>query len=201
MKILLADDHGLFRDSMAVWIKHYNDQANISFAADFTSIIDLLNQQEKFDLILLDLTMPGMSGISSIKTIKQQSPETPILIVSANDDPQTINACLHNGAAGYITKASEGTEILKALNMVIQGKTYQTKALTEQVIDPILASLSDKQLQLLTYLGQGITNKEIALQMGFSEGTIKQYVSQLLSKLEVDNRTQAANKARSMLAL
>ncbi|OUR70948.1 hypothetical protein A9Q78_11420 [Methylophaga sp. 41_12_T18] len=201
MKILLADDHGLFRDSMAVWIKHYNDQANISFAADFTSIIDLLNQQQKFDLILLDLTMPGMSGITSINTVKQQSPETPILIVSANDDPQTINACLQNGAAGYVTKASEGTEILKALNMVIQGKTYQTKALADKVEDPILASLSDKQLQLLTYLGQGITNKEIARQMEFSEGTIKQYVSQLLSKLEVDNRTQAANKARSMLAL
>ncbi len=186
---------------MAVWIKHYNDQANISFAADFTSIIDLLNQQQKFDLILLDLTMPGMSGITSINTVKQQSPETPILIVSANDDPQTINACLQNGAAGYVTKASEGTEILKALNMVIQGKTYQTKALADKVEDPILASLSDKQLQLLTYLGQGITNKEIARQMEFSEGTIKQYVSQLLSKLEVDNRTQAANKARSMLAL
>lgn len=197
VKILLADDHGLFRDSMAIWLKQYADDIEIEFASDW----DSLNQQLKGnpDLIMLDLGMPGMSGAASIFTIKKQLSDTPILVVSANEDEQTIQACLDCGASGYITKSSSGQEILKAVSSVLDGQIYLPKMNVEKGNSIPTQSLSKKQFELLSFLAKGESNRHIAEHMHLSEGTIKQYVSQLLDILDVDNRTQAGNKARKIL--
>ena len=104
MKILLADDHGLFRDSMATWLQQYPESMEIQFASDWASLTTQLDP--KLALIMLDLGMPGMTGPNSIGELLKLLPTVPILVVSANDEPLTINACFESGASGYITKAS-----------------------------------------------------------------------------------------------
>jgi len=197
VKILLADDHGLFRDSMATWLQQYPESMEIQFASDWASLTTQLDP--KLALIMLDLGMPGMTGPNSIGELLKLLPTVPILVVSANDEPLTINACFESGASGYITKASNGCEILKAVSIVLNGGTYQP--LTASQNDHPLSTpvLSNKQFELLACLAEGISNKEIAKQLNLSEGTVKQYVSQLLTILDVDNRTQAGNKARKIL--
>ena len=197
MNILLADDHGLFRDSMSIWLQQYPDNITISLASDWSSLQGQL--QPTLDLIMLDLAMPGMSGASSIMKLRKQLSHVPVLVVSANEDPMTIQACLDAGAAGYNTKASEGSEILNAVTTVLKGEIYRcsTSSQTENTAAQLL--FSKKQFELLTHLANGQSNKVIAADMGLSEGTIKQYVSKLLTLLEVDNRTQAGYKARDIL--
>jgi len=199
MTILLADDHGLFRDSMALWIKQYDKKINIEFAYDWTS----LNQQlsRSFDLLMLDLNMPGMQGATSISDLLAFSADLKILVVSANDEPQTMQTCLDCGASGYITKASDGHEILKAISTVLSGNIHLPQALTNRSITAPIKNLSNKQLKLLTHLAKGDSNKTIADKMHLSEGTVKQYVSRLLVHLDVDNRTQAGIKARDILGI
>lgn len=197
MKILLADDHGLFRDSMATWLQQYPAQLTITFASDWPSLIAQLDPD--LSIIMLDLAMPGMSGAASISRLTKRLASVPILIVSANDDPNTIKACLHFGASGYLTKASDGCEILNALSIVLKGETYRPPVITEQNRPLSNPSFSNKQLELLAHLAEGISNKDIAKLMNLAEGTVKQYVSQLLTLLDVDNRTQAGNKARTLL--
>jgi len=197
VKILLADDHGLFRDSMAVWLKQLDNNVDIEFASDWTSLNDQLN--ETLDLVMLDLGMPGMLGATSICELLKRFPMLPVLVVSANEDQRTIDACLTCGASGYITKASDGQEILKAVSTVLDGKIYQPQIASQNEVPLATETFTRKQFELLACLAKGDSNKAIAEKMHLSEGTIKQYVSQLLTILEVDNRTQAGNKARKIL--
>lgn len=198
MKILLADDHGLFRDSMATWLQQCPEKIEIEFASDWASLTTQLDP--KLSLIMLDLGMPGMTGPNCIRELIKQLPTVPILVVSANDEPFTIRACFESGASGYITKASDGCEILKAVSIVLNGGSYRPPLASpnEQLLST--PSLSTKQFELLACLAKGISNREIALQLNLSEGTVKQYVSQLLTILNVDNRTQAGNEARKILS-
>ncbi|NQY26828.1 MAG: response regulator transcription factor [Piscirickettsiaceae bacterium] len=197
MKVLLADDHGLFRDSMAIWLKQYPEPMQIEFAIDWASLIKKLDNS--FTLIMLDLNMPGMFGATSIGELAKSFPNTPILVVSANEDPQTINACIEHGASGYITKASDGQEIIKAVSTVLNGEIYQPTSYSTNTRLLAPEALNKRQFELLSHLATGETNKIIAQKMRLSEGTIKQYVSQILDILDVDNRTQAGNKARKIL--
>lgn len=194
MKILIADDHGLFRDSMMVWLEQSLDEPEIKLASDWASLNVQLD--DSLELIMLDLAMPGMSGAASITSIKSTLPNTPVLVVSANEECQTIDACMQCGASGYITKSSDGKEVLKAISCVTAGKLYQPVRLTHST-----EIFSKKQFELMAYLAQGESNKDISQKMFLSEGTIKQYVSHLLTLLGVDNRTQAGNKARKILGL
>ncbi len=197
MKILIADDHGLFRDSMATWLKSYSNAFDIMLASDWQSLIKKLESAPS--LVMLDLEMPGMSGILSLCELTKQWPMIPFLIVSATDDPMIINACIECGAKGYITKASDGQEIIKAVSNILDGGSYQTVVASQSHHKKANHTLNKKQLQILAYLAEGLSNKDIAKKLHFSEGTVKQYVSQLLTSLNVDNRTQAANQAKKFL--
>lgn len=199
MKILLADDHGLFRDSMAVWLNQYTEKVQVEFAFDWDSLVDVLDAS--YDLIMLDLGMPGMDGAASIDTLKRTLPNIPILVVSANQEAQTINTCLNAGASGYITKADSGEDILEAVSTVLRGDTYQPPLSGQNENIQLTETLSNKQIRILAHLAKGDSNKKIAEKTCLSEGTIKQYVSQLLRILGVDNRTQAGNKARQILGI
>lgn len=199
MKFLLADDHGLFRDSMAVWLKQYSANIDIIFAVDLDGLLEQLDN--RIDLLLLDLGMPGMSGAASIQMIKSIEPDTPILVVSANHEKQTISTCLQAGASGYITKYSDGEEILDAVDRVLKGQNYSPKISYQSDTLQLTEALNRKQLELLSHLAEGASNKVIAEKMFLSEGTVKQYVSQVLRILQVENRTQAGNRAKLILGI
>ncbi len=196
MRLLLADDHGLFRDSMAVWLKQLDENLIIDFADSLNSVEKII-PQNNYDLVMMDLGMPGMQGAVSIKKICSQLGDTPVLVVSADENPLAIRSCVDAGASGYVTKSSSGDTILLAVKQVLSGASY----LPINIDSADTIDLSDKQKQILAYLAEGLSNKEIAEKMCLSEGTIKQYVTTLLRRLNVDNRMQAGLKARDILGI
>ncbi len=196
MKLLLADDHHLFRESMQAWLQQADIGACISAAASYDEVIARLSSEDVFDLVMLDLNMPGMNGVLSVPDICAQT-TAPVLVVSANHHPVAIQICLTNGAAGYVSKASDGASIIEAIHTLLDGGTY-APANMKQASD--LPRFTEKKLQILLSLAKGKSNREIAKTLHLSEGSVKQYVSEMLRKLQVDNRTQACIKARDILA-
>jgi len=196
LHLLLADDHGLFRDSMAVWLKQLDEDLVIDFADTLDSVRERLHHAD-YGLLMMDLGMPGMQGAVSIKQLCSQLKSPPLLIVSADENSQTIRSCIDAGAAGYVTKSSSGDTILLAVKQVLLGVRYLPINLDKaNTVD-----LSDKQKQILAHLAEGLSNKDIAEKMYLSEGTIKQYITVLLRLLKVDNRMQAGLKARELLGI
>ncbi len=199
IKILLADDHGLFRDSMAVWLQRLSADGrkhiDIDFSSSFDEVAGHLSKQ-RYDLILLDLNMPGMEGVISVRHFAALAANTPIVVVSADDNQTTIRACMDAGIAGYVTKSSDGETILQALRQVLAGQSCFPALPNGE-----LPRLNEKQQKILSLIIKGNSNRAISEQLHLTEGTVKQYVSQLLDILDVDNRTQAAKKARELLGM
>ncbi|MDQ6971822.1 MAG: response regulator transcription factor [Mariprofundaceae bacterium] len=198
MHILIADDHGLFRDSMRAWLEQLDKDYLIHPVTCVDEVKTELASDKHYCLVLLDLNMPGMSGVESISDILTCSGDAPIIIVSANENPHTIRACINAGAAGFVPKSSEGDTILAAINIVLAGGSFIPGGMTTDADCP---AFSDKQLKILQQIAYGGSNRDIAQALHLSEGTIKQYISEILAKLGVDNRTQAALAARDILGI
>ncbi len=196
MKILLADDHALFRDSMSIWIQQLPEITEVKFAEDKESVLKIL--AEDLNLIMLDLDMPNMSGILSVSEFTKKT-DAPILIVSANQSVTVAQACLKAGASGYICKLCSGEEILEAVKIVLNGERYIQKLGVCVNETAIHTDLSLKQMKILYLLGEGYSNKQIAEKLFLSIGTVKQYVSNILNILDVENRTQAGKLSHKIL--
>ena len=197
MTILLADDHGLFRESIKQWLEMLHDDRPIVTAASHAEVTTLLQRDSLPSLLMLDLCMPGMRGLESVREIHETWPDLPILVVSANDDPLVMRGCLDAGASGFLPKSGNGKTMQEAIHLVLNGGTY----FPHEAINRHLPRLSQKQLKILYLLAEGCSNRDIADKAFLTEGTVKQYVSEILSKLGVDNRVQAALRAREILGL
>lgn len=215
MRFLIADDHGLFRKGCHLLLEELSSGAEIVEAADFEQAQKAIKGHDPFDLILLDLKMPGLDEVEGIKRIRQLSPSTPLVILSALDDPYYAQRAMDCGAAGYIPKSSNHTVILSALRMIMAGGNYVPPAMMSQPrAKPERANaapssdnlhsmartmLTPRQLDVMRYLAQGKSNKGIATALGLSEGTVKVHVAAILKTLKADNRTQAVLLASNML--
>ena len=168
-------------------------------AGDFRDAVELVSQNTDADLILLDLSMPGTSGFSGLVSLRSQYAGIPVVIVSATDDLGSIRRAMELGASGYIPKSSAMDIIREAVASVMAGNVWTPPNLDlgvesdPDVADLIarLSSLTPQQARVLTMLGEGLLNKQIAYELGVSEATIKAHVSAVLQKLGVDSRTQA----------
>jgi len=183
---------------MSIWLKQLDNDLTIVQATNFQEVETHLNNDETFDLVMLDLGMPGMQGALSVKQFCQLAGQTPLIVVSADESPLVIHSCMSAGASGYVTKSSDGEVILQAARQVLSGAEYIPLSARLYEAQP---QFSDKQIQLLALLAEGLSNKDIAGKIHLSEGTVKQYVSQILTILDVDNRTQAGNRARALLGI
>ncbi len=195
--ILLADDHSLFRDGMGVWLRKLGDDVSIRTAGSVEEVLEAV-ERRGYDLILLDLDMPGMQGADSIRRIGAQIPGTPIVIVSAEENGMAMRTCLNAGAAGYVPKSTSGEVILSAIRQVLAGGSFIP---VEAIQASPLPDFSRKKTELLSLLAEGLSNRTIAERLHLTEGTVRQYVSEILRDLDVDNRAQAGIKARAMLGL
>jgi DNA-binding NarL/FixJ family response regulator len=173
--------------------------ARIDEAGSFDELTALLDQDSDVDLVLLDLTMPGISGFSGLIYLRAQFPAIPVVIVSASDDGGTIRQSLDFGASGFIPKRF-GVDTLRDAIMKVLGGDVWVPADTDlsSATDPELARLRDRlvtltpqQVRVLMMLSEGLLNKQIAYELGVSEATIKAHVSAILQKLGVESRTQA----------
>ena len=196
--IVIADDHPLFRDALRQAIASIVP-AKISEAGTFEELTTRLEQETDVDLILLDLSMPGISGFSGLIYLRAQYSATPVVVVSASDDVVTIRRSMDFGASGFIPKRL-GVEALRtAILKVIEGDIWIPPDVDlSAAADPEMARLRDRlvtltpqQVRVLMMLSEGLLNKQIAYELGVSEATIKAHVSAILQKLGVESRTQA----------
>jgi DNA-binding NarL/FixJ family response regulator len=198
-RLLIADDHPLFRGALREAVTGVFGQADVAEAGTFEEVSELLDRGGDIDLILLDLSMPGVRGFSGLMYLRAQYPGLPIVVVSANDDPAVIRRCMEFGASGFIPKTL-GIEALRAaIARVLQGEvwtppdvdlTRQSDAETTALVAR-LSTLTPQQVRVLMMLSGGLLNKQIAYELGVSEATVKAHVSAILQKLGVESRTQA----------
>lgn len=199
LKILIADDHPLFRGALRQVLGGLPNECEIHEAGDFAGAKLLVEKGEDYDLILLDLNMPGSSGHSAIIGLSAVQANIPIIVVSATEAPQTIRRAIELGAAGYIAKSAPMEKIREAIEKVLEGEVWVPANIELGVeTDPEIAdlinrlgTLTPQQTRVLTMIAEGLLNKQIAYELGVSEATIKAHVSAVLTKLNVDSRTQA----------
>jgi len=198
-RLVIADDHPLFRDALRQAVASVVPSAKIDEAGSFEDLTALLEQDSEVDLVLLDLTMPGISGFSGLIYLRAQYPAIPVVIVSATDDSGTIRRSLDFGASGFIPKRF-GVETLRAaIVKVMDGDVWippdtDLTAATDPEMTRLrdrLVTLTPQQVRVLMMLSEGLLNKQIAYELGVSEATIKAHVSAILQKLGVESRTQA----------
>lgn len=201
--LLIADDHPLFREALMHVIDTALTAPEILEAGTLDDTLTLATAHEEIDLILLDINMPGMHGLEGLSRLRQQAPTIPVVIISAEEDKQTVLRALDQGAAGFIAKSSAREEMTSALQQILEGEVYlpasimrQSPALVHSKPKPqlsldLLFSLTRKQLLVLERMVQGDSNKQIAAHLNIAETTVKAHVSAILSKLGVHNRVQA----------
>ncbi len=214
MKVLIADDHLLFRDGLRRLLAQFQSDMTFVEASSFDEVSQMCDAGEDFDLILLDLGMPGWTGFGDLGRIHQRLPRALLVVVSASEQRSDLLAALENGAAGYIPKSSSAKVLMGALQLVLAGGIYvPSQAIRgdlpvgeEAASDEPLAhsgvagteNLTPRQREVLAHLRAGKSNKQIAHELGLTEGTVKVHVTAILRLLGVRNRTQAALTAHGV---
>jgi DNA-binding NarL/FixJ family response regulator len=196
---VIADDHPLFRGAMREAVSSLFGDASIAEAGSFDDAVALLDRGGDVDLVLLDLTMPGVRGFSGLMYLRAQYPSVPVVVVSANDDPAVIRRCMEFGASGFIPKTLGVEEMRAAIALVLEGGVWtppdvDLKAGTDAETADLmgrLSTLTPQQVRVLMMLSEGLLNKQIAYNLTVSEATVKAHVSAILQKLNVESRTQA----------
>ncbi len=212
MRLLIVDDHALFRQGLRFLLRDLDPQLEISEAGDCTEALALAGQP--FDLVLLDLHMPGINGLEALQTVRQAFESSRIVVLSGDDDPRLVRQAIDEHAAGFIPKSSTPQVLLSALRLILADGVYLPTVALRNVDDtgagagPELAGnrigqvLSQRQLDVLRKAVQGKANKVIARELGISEGTVKAHLAAAFRALGVKNRTEAVYAAaRSGLQL
>jgi DNA-binding NarL/FixJ family response regulator len=198
-RLVIADDHPLFRGAMREAMSGMFNTVEIAEAGTFEEVAQLLERSGEVDLILLDLAMPGVRGFSGLLYLRAQYPSVPVVVVSANHDPAVICRCLDFGASGFIPKTLGAEAIRTAIAHVLDGGVWtpphidltRSEDADTALLIGRLGTLTPQQVRVLMMLSEGLLNKQIAYELGVSEATIKAHVSAILQKLGVDSRTQA----------
>jgi DNA-binding NarL/FixJ family response regulator len=198
-RLVIADDHPLFRGALREAVSGLFEGTEIAEAGSFDEVAKQLDKGGDVDLILLDLTMPGVRGFSGLMFLRAQYPSVPVVVVSANDDPAVIRRCMDFGASGFIPKTLGIDEMLEAIMRVLKGGVWTPPDVDlaggsdaeASAMMARLASLTPQQVRVLMMLSEGLLNKQIAYELSVSEATVKAHVSAILQKLGVDSRTQA----------
>ena len=206
MRILLADDHPLFREGVKPVLEKLDGKVVLVEANDYPTAFAIMHRHNSdFDLALLDLYMPGMDGLDGVTRFRAAFPDVPVVVLSAAEDSQDIQKLLALGASGYITKASSSEVILSAIRLVLSGGLYVPPNLLEKSEDLLTLPagfrhipLTTRQVQVLRELAKGLSNKQIAGELGVTEGTIKIHLAQVFKILQVNNRTEAVLVAQKM---
>ena len=222
MKLLIADDHTLFRDALVQYIKRAYSDAEIIVTENFTKAYERIQESSDFDLVVLDLRMPGMKGIESFEQVREEFPSVKVALMSGVAEPEDVKAAMAAGACAYFPKTMSGKALVSAIDNVLRGEqfmpiepgtgktmpsyysdekrtnvSYGGLAEIQEGIDEDV-KLTPREKEVLSYLAKGATNKDIANALGLQIVTIKLHVRGICQKLQVSNRTQAALKATTM---
>lgn len=210
VRVLIIDDHPLFREGLKSLLLGLDPDAHTEQAGSVIEAQDLAGSV--FDLVLMDLNMPGMQGMDALVKIKHCFDDAAVVVVSGDDEPTTIRSAIHNGAAGYVPKSTDTSVTTQALKLVLaQGVYLPPEALNASNghaaphVPPATShveswknELSPRQLSVLRCLLQGKSNKVIAREIGIAEGTVKAHLWAVYQLLGVNNRAQAMYRAHEL---
>jgi DNA-binding NarL/FixJ family response regulator len=199
VRVLIADDHPLVLGALRQAASGAIPGAKIHEANDFESLAAALEETPDMDLVLLDLTMPGVRGYSGLLFLRSERPGVPVIVVSGNEDRAVMRHCIEFGAAAYVPKSVDVETMRAAIRKVLEGGQWTPPDLDmsaqpnreASALVRRLSSLTPQQVRVLMMLSQGLLNKQIAYELGVSEATVKAHVSAILQKLGVESRTQA----------
>ncbi|CAM2755626.1 response regulator transcription factor [Shewanella amazonensis] len=200
LNVIIADDHPLFRNALRQALSSAFADTRWFEADSADALQQLLDKPEvDYDLVLLDLQMPGSHGYSTLIHLRSHYPDIPVVVISAHEDAQTISRAIHYGSAGFIPKSASMETLTEAMSAVLYGDIWLPQDIelvkieedgTDQVAGK-LADLTPQQYRVLQMFAEGLLNKQIAYDLGVSEATIKAHATAIFRKLGVRNRTQA----------
>ncbi len=201
MRILILDDHTLFREGMKLLLLDLHSDLEIHDVDTIAAAV-LELQLHKFDLVLLDLCLSDSNGLTTLSLMRKHLDDTPIVVLSAEQDPPVIYQAIQDGAMGFITKCASHQELLAAIKLILAGGVFLPREVTSTQITAvktnhmtteteILESLSERQREVLRYLLQGKPNKTISANLHISENTVKAHLSAIFRTLGARNRTEA----------
>ncbi len=204
MKALIIDDHPVFISALESLLQRMHQSIHIDTATSADLALHQIEFQQDYQLILLDLSMPGLDGFSFLRALQQRNLPIPVVIVSSSEEAETIHACISAGAAGYIPKSHDLEQMASALECIYAGDIYLPEALlqTEYQTDAeeILRrckqiGIGEKTYQVLIWLAKGKTNKEIADELNISVHTVKAHLAKLFDRLQTSNRMDTVMEA------
>lgn len=211
MEILIIDDHALFRDGLGILLRQLEPDAKVTEAESGAAAMEHIEAGTEFDIVLLDYHLPDQDGLSILVDLKMEAPELPVILLSAEEDPNLVRQALQQGASGFITKTSPAKVMLSAVKLVLSGGVYvpplmlgaaasvpKPAAQIEPKSKPASSGdmkITGRQQDVLVEMGKGLSNKEIAKVLDMSPSTVKVHVAAILKELDVKNRTQAVSKA------
>jgi DNA-binding NarL/FixJ family response regulator len=209
MKLLVVDDHPLFRDGLAALLRQANPETQVFQACDSEAGVEMAQSRSDLDAVFVDLMMPGLHGEAAVKEFAKRRPELPVIVLSSSENPSDVKRVLNAGALGYIPKSASPQTVLSALQLVLTGNIYVPPFLahapegaanqpSSAAKSLVLTQLTERQVDVLKLLSDGLANKEISARLGIAEKTVKAHVAAIFKTLNVVNRTQAANAAREM---
>jgi DNA-binding NarL/FixJ family response regulator len=202
VRLLLVDDQDVVRIGIGAIISMDENIEVVGTAADGQEAVYMVEQLQP-DLVLMDLKMPIMNGIQATRLITQRFPAVKVLVLTTYDADEWVFDAIRAGAAGYLLKDSSREELLKAIMDTMEGKTAVDPTVAGKLFQHVVQNitptesnltdnLSERELEILKLIARGMSNRAIAETLFLSEGTVRNYVSAILAKLEVDDRTQAA---------
>jgi DNA-binding NarL/FixJ family response regulator len=210
IRILLADDQALFREALRMLISAQPDLEVIGEAVNGEEAIKLADSFRP-DVVLMDLQMPVMNGVAATRHLHSTQPDCHVIALTTFDGDEYVFDCLRAGAVGYLLKDAASENLFAAIRAAARGESFLQPSVTTRVLAeftrlsdrlshsaPLIESLSDREHEILRLIAKGSTNREIAEALFITEGTVKNHVTNILSKLDVRDRTQAALRAREL---
>ena len=202
IKVLICDDQYMVREGLRVILGTARGMEVVGLAQDGAEALELI-PETKPDLVLMDLKMPGMNGIHATRLIRERHPEVRVLVLTTYDADEWVFDAIRSGAAGYLLKDTPRDQLLEAIQGTVEGKTHVDPAVAGKLFARVAQSaaaadttmvdaLSERERKVLSLLAHGLSNADIAARLYLSEGTVRNYVSSIYSKLGVTDRTQAA---------
>jgi DNA-binding NarL/FixJ family response regulator len=204
MRIVLADDHALFRDGVSSLLQAWGHEV-VGWASNGAEAVDIVLRLEP-DLVLMDVRMPGMTGVEATREIAAARPDTPIVMLTVSEDEDDLFAAIQSGARGYLLKNLEAAQLRTMIDTVARGDAAITPATAARIIrhlsklapaaeSPAPDRLTARELEVLRLVTAGRHNKEIAAELGISENTAKYHLRNILEKLHAESRTEVATRA------
>lgn len=195
IRVLVADDHFVVRIGLSALIATQKDMSVVGEAGDGLEAVQLYRSL-KPDIVILDLRMPAMNGISATSAIIRDDPDAKIMVLSTYDGDVDIHNALRAGALGYLLKGAPSEELVQAIRTVNSGRRYIPASVATRLAEYIYGlDLTPRELEVLTLIVKGRSNKDIAITLSISEATVKTHINNIFSKLGVNDRTQAATMA------